>query len=130
MHSNMDGSFSPKLKHIGSIDRSTHRQSLFHTSTPGVRSSSIPLSHSRLCADAAGTPSSSPHAPARDSTAVAVRARRISFGPDTPEVLFTSKVFEGMGEDYFVSRNFLDSLFTSPGFERIIPSHPHKSPPL
>jgi hypothetical protein len=46
------------------------------------------------------------------------------------EALFTSRVFEGMRGDYFVSRNFPDRLFTSPGFERIIPRYPHKSPPL
>jgi hypothetical protein len=44
------------------------------------------------------------------------------------EALFTSRVFKGMGGDYFVSRNFSDRLFTSPGFERII--SPHKSPSL
>jgi hypothetical protein len=38
--------------------------------------------------------------------------------------------FEGMGGDYFVSRNFSDRLFTSLGFEGIIPGYPHKSPPL
>jgi hypothetical protein len=38
--------------------------------------------------------------------------------------LFTSRVFEGMREDYFVSRNFPDRLFTSPGFEGIIPRYP------
>jgi hypothetical protein len=46
------------------------------------------------------------------------------------EALFTSKVFEGIGGDYFVSRNFPDRLFTSPGFEGIIPRYPHNSPPL
>jgi hypothetical protein len=30
----------------------------------------------------------------------------------------------------FVSRNFPDRLFTSPGFEGIIPGYPHKSHPL
>jgi hypothetical protein len=48
----------------------------------------------------------------------------------TCEALFTSKVFEGMGGDYFVSRNFLDRLFTSPGFEGIIPRYLHNSSPL
>jgi hypothetical protein len=46
------------------------------------------------------------------------------------KALFTSRVFEGMGRDYFVSRNFLDRLFTSPGFEEIILGYPHKSPPV
>jgi hypothetical protein len=46
------------------------------------------------------------------------------------EALFTSRLLEGMGEDYFVSRNFPDRLFTSLGFEGIIPGYPHKSPPL
>jgi hypothetical protein len=46
------------------------------------------------------------------------------------KVLFTSRVFEGMGEDYFLSRNLPDRLFTSPGFKGIIPRYPHKSPPL
>jgi hypothetical protein len=46
------------------------------------------------------------------------------------EALFTSRVFEGMRGDYFVSRNFSDRLFTSPGFEGLIPGYPHKSPPL
>jgi hypothetical protein len=41
-----------------------------------------------------------------------------------------SAVFEGMGGDYFESRNFPDRLFTSPGFEGIIPRYPQKSPPL
>jgi hypothetical protein len=41
-----------------------------------------------------------------------------------------ARVFEGMRGDYFVSRNFPDRLFTSPGFEGIIPRYPHKSPPL
>jgi hypothetical protein len=34
-----------------------------------------------------------------------------------------------MGEDYFVSWNFPDRLFTSSGFEGIIMGYPHKSPP-
>jgi hypothetical protein len=46
------------------------------------------------------------------------------------EALFTSRVFEGIGGDYFVSRNFSDRLFTSLGFEGIIPGYPHKSPPF
>jgi hypothetical protein len=46
------------------------------------------------------------------------------------EALFTSRVFEGMGGDYFESRNFPDRLFTSLGFEGIIPGYPHKSLPL
>jgi hypothetical protein len=46
------------------------------------------------------------------------------------KALFTSRVFEGMGGDYFVSRDFSDRLFTSPGFEGIIPGYPHKSPTL
>jgi hypothetical protein len=46
------------------------------------------------------------------------------------KVLFTFRVFEGMGGDYFDSRNFLDRLFTSPGFEEIILGYPHKCPPL
>jgi hypothetical protein len=33
-----------------------------------------------------------------------------------------------MGGDYFVSRNFPGRLFTTPGFEGIIPGYPHKSP--
>jgi hypothetical protein len=46
------------------------------------------------------------------------------------KALFTSRVFEGMGGDYFVSRNFPGRLFTTPGFEEIIPGYPHKSPSL
>jgi hypothetical protein len=46
------------------------------------------------------------------------------------QALFTSRVFEGMGGNYFVSRNFPDRLFTSSGFEGIIPRYPHNSPPL
>jgi hypothetical protein len=46
------------------------------------------------------------------------------------QALFTSKVFEGMGGDYFVSQNFPDRLFTSPGFEGIILGYPQKFPPL
>jgi hypothetical protein len=46
------------------------------------------------------------------------------------KALFTSRIFEGMGGDYFVSQNFPDRLFTSPVFEEIIPGYPHKSPPL
>jgi hypothetical protein len=30
-----------------------------------------------------------------------------------------------IGEDYFVSQNFLDRLFTNPGFEEIISGYPH-----
>jgi hypothetical protein len=44
--------------------------------------------------------------------------------------LFTSRVFEGMRGDYFISRNFSDRLFTSPGFEGIISGYLHKSPLL
>jgi hypothetical protein len=47
-----------------------------------------------------------------------------------PRALFTSRVFEGMGGDYFVSQNFPNRLFTSSGFEEIIPRYPYKSPPL
>jgi hypothetical protein len=50
--------------------------------------------------------------------------------PGFIEALFTSKVFEGMGGDYFKSRNFPNRLFTSPCFEGIILGYPHKSPPL
>jgi hypothetical protein len=46
------------------------------------------------------------------------------------KALFISRVFEGMREDYFVSWNFRDRLFTSPGFEGIITGYPYKSPPL
>jgi hypothetical protein len=46
------------------------------------------------------------------------------------KALFTSRVFEEMEGDYFVSRNFPDRLFTSLGFERIILGYPHKFPPL
>jgi hypothetical protein len=46
------------------------------------------------------------------------------------KALFTSRVFERMGGDYFVSQDFPNRLFTSPGFEEIIPRYPHKSPPL
>jgi hypothetical protein len=46
------------------------------------------------------------------------------------KALFTSRVFEGIRGDYFVSRNLLDRLFTSLGFEGIIPGYPHKSPSL
>jgi hypothetical protein len=35
-----------------------------------------------------------------------------------------------MGGDYFESQNFPDRLFTTPGFEEIIPEYPHKSPPF
>jgi uncharacterized SAM-binding protein YcdF (DUF218 family) len=48
----------------------------------------------------------------------------------TLQALFTSRVFEGMRGDYFVSQNFPNRLFTSPGFEGIIPRYPHKSPLL
>jgi hypothetical protein len=46
------------------------------------------------------------------------------------EALFTSRVFEGMEGDYFESRNFSNRLFTSSGFEGIIPGYPHKFLPL
>jgi hypothetical protein len=46
------------------------------------------------------------------------------------KALFTSRVFEGMGGNYFVSQNFPDRLFTSPEFEEIILGYPLKSPPL
>jgi hypothetical protein len=46
------------------------------------------------------------------------------------KALFTSRVFEGMGGDYFISRNFPNRLFTSLGFEGIISGYPQKSPPL
>jgi hypothetical protein len=39
----------------------------------------------------------------------------------TPETLFTSRVFMGVGVD------ILDSPFTSPGLEGIIPRYPRKS---
>jgi hypothetical protein len=51
-------------------------------------------------------------------------------GDSTLEALFTSRVFEGMRGDYFIFQNFPDRLFTSPGFEGIIPRYSHKSPPL
>jgi hypothetical protein len=44
--------------------------------------------------------------------------------------LFTSMVFERMGGDYFVSRNFSDRLFTSPNFTGIILRYPYKFSPL
>jgi hypothetical protein len=43
-----------------------------------------------------------------------------SIKDEKSKALFTSRVFKGMGGDYFVSRNFPDRLFTSPGFEGII----------
>jgi hypothetical protein len=46
------------------------------------------------------------------------------------KALFTSRVFEGMRGDYFVFQNFPHRLFTSPGFEGIIPGYPHKSSQL
>jgi hypothetical protein len=52
------------------------------------------------------------------------------FGHELIKALFTSRVFEGMGGNYFDSQNFPDRLFTSPGFEEIIPGYPHKSPSL
>jgi hypothetical protein len=55
---------------------------------------------------------------------------KIYFKVDHHKALFTSRVFEGMRGDYFVSWNFPDRLFTSPGFEGIIPRYPDKSPPL
>jgi hypothetical protein len=55
------------------------------------------------------------------------------FSTDAPNLplkaLFTFRVFEGMRGDYFESRNFSSRLFTSLGFEGIIPRYPHKSPP-
>jgi hypothetical protein len=46
-----------------------------------------------------------------------------------PKALFTSRVFEGMGGDYPVSRIFPDGLFTRPSLEGIILGYLHKSPP-
>jgi hypothetical protein len=54
-------------------------------------------------------------------------AMKVAWRPKTIKALFTSRVFEGMGGDYFESRNFPDRLFTSPGFEGIIPTNPHHS---
>jgi hypothetical protein len=62
-----------------------------------------------------------------DST-VCSRRERILSPRSTIEALFTSRVFEGMGGDYPVSRNFPGRLFTRLGFERIIPEYPYKSP--
>jgi hypothetical protein len=45
------------------------------------------------------------------------------------QALFTSSVFEWMGGDYLVSRNFLDGLFTKAGLKGIILGYFHKSPP-
>jgi hypothetical protein len=40
------------------------------------------------------------------------------------KVLFTSRVFEGIGGDYFVSRYIPGRLFTRPGFEGLSPQIP------
>jgi hypothetical protein len=40
------------------------------------------------------------------------------------KALFTSRIFEGMEENYFISWNFSNRLFTSPGFEGIISGYP------
>jgi hypothetical protein len=42
------------------------------------------------------------------------------------EALLTSKIFKEIGGDSFISQNFSDSLFTSLGFERIIPGYPQQ----
>jgi hypothetical protein len=39
------------------------------------------------------------------------------------KTLFTSRVFEKMEEDYIVSRNFPDGLFTRSGLKAINPLH-------
>jgi hypothetical protein len=41
--------------------------------------------------------------------------------------LLTSRVFRGIGGDYFVSQNIFDRLFTRLDLEGIIPGYPHKS---
>jgi hypothetical protein len=50
-------------------------------------------------------------------------------GQNCFEALFTSRVFKGIGGNYFVSQNFPGRLFTRSGFEGIIPGYSHKSPP-
>jgi hypothetical protein len=45
------------------------------------------------------------------------------------KALFTSRIFEGIGEDYSISCSFPDRLFTRLGLERIISGNSHKSSP-
>lgn len=57
-----------------------------------------------------------------------MEAHTLSWLTPTTEALFTSKVFMGMGGDYFVSRKIPTSPFTSPVLNDIIPRYPLPSP--